>query len=178
MRILIWRSTHRCSSVSRPENDFLVTERIWFPWRNLRKVYLSFHSNTAIYFMIRSKYFQLKSVPMVHFIVPNLSSGNQQVEDNAMVKSSLLTVSSVCPEQKMVRSCLQWSRRFRCSADLYFQRNKNKPHCKNPHPENNCTYYSLHKPWCGFAFRLKDEKEVKGFTFVFKVVPSLEDVSR
>lgn len=31
-------STHRCSRVSRPEKDFLVTERIRFPWRNLKGV--------------------------------------------------------------------------------------------------------------------------------------------
>lgn len=29
--------THRCCSASRPEKDFLVTERIWFPCRNLGK---------------------------------------------------------------------------------------------------------------------------------------------
>lgn len=30
--------THRCCSASRPEKDFLVTERIWFPCRNLEEV--------------------------------------------------------------------------------------------------------------------------------------------
>lgn len=86
--------THRCCSASRPEKDFLVTERIWFPCRNLGKNH-------------RTSW-----------------SGPARVGGTSRRGAGELTASSASPGQRKARSCPRWPRRSRSFGGPFRQKQR------------------------------------------------------
>lgn len=133
------RPTHRCCSASRPEKDFLVTERIWFPCRNLGK--------------------QQKVLSISNLRPPIVPCSIRIMVE----RSYTLTAFSGCPKQRKVHSCPRWSRISHYFGDPFQEKQtqralfKKKKSRKTPHPGNNCAC-DVNKTLCGFTFRVMEGK--------------------
>lgn len=129
------RPTHRCCSASRPEKDFLVTERISFPCRNLGKRQTTWSISDLtftlwLYFVRAAWNITLRWSWTYSFF--SLSNAEKGPFMSSMVQEISFFWRSLSDETKTDRIV------------------------KTPHPANNCCC-NVNKTLCGFTFQVRGE---------------------